>query len=510
VRLSQPALVSGVMGIGIAIALVAAANLPWADSSPTANASPVAGGSPVTSASPAAGERPLSSPRPAPSAPPTGTPASVATPEPAVTPGAADSDDTLESQRYTLRSSLDWAASRLDTEETLVWRNNGNTDVAHIDLSVEPRAMGILSLGEVTVDGRPADTRWTTGTNLRVDLGDARLPGSTVTVDIAFSLRLDSTGLFAQRMSIRGGILSLSEWFPIWSREHDFVPLGDPQVSYTADSITFELTSTSPLGIDAVAASGELAGGTTDSHWLFRATDVRDLAVAVSPRYRVAEATISCTQQDQAFETLVRSYGVGGSQKELLALGIAALERYGEWYGCYPWPEFSLAEVGVGGDWGVEGPNIVFVGRDQTASARVVWHEVAHQWWYSLVGTDQISEPWLDEGLAQFSMLHGLGLPINASCSRKAIDRPSTSWVRADGSGHWGGCQGYDETVYRRGAEFIDRVRKAMGEEPFFSTLRAFIADHEYGLVTAADLLAALRAGTDADLGPLISAYFRR
>ena len=31
-------------------------------------------------------------------------------------------------------------------------------------------------------------------------------------------------------------------------------------------------------------------------------------------------------------------------------------------------------------------------------------HEVAHQWWYNQVGSDQIMNPWLDEGLAEFSM----------------------------------------------------------------------------------------------------------
>ncbi len=26
----------------------------------------------------------------------------------------------------------------------------------------------------------------------------------------------------------------------------------------------------------------------------------------------------------------------------------------------------------------------------------IVVHEVLHQWWYSLVGNDQVNEPWLD------------------------------------------------------------------------------------------------------------------
>lgn len=503
------------LGLGLAVALFVTGCLPWlADEHRRGDNPPpqvdVAADASATSAQ-APSAPPVSSLQPTavPTATATATATATTTGEPSPTPAGTNERIEIDSQRYTLRSTLDWKAARLDTDETLVWRNSGTTGATHIDLSVEPRAMGILRLGAVTVDGQPAETSWTTGTNLRVDFGTARPSGSTVTVGLSFTLQLDSTDLFAKRMSIRGGILSLSQWFPIWSREHDFVPLGDPQVSYTADSITFELTSTSPLGIDAVAASGELQPGATDNHWLFRATDVRDLAVAVSRRYRLAEGTVSCSQAGRKFDTILRSYGVGGSEQELLALGKAALEQYGDWYGCYRWPVLSLAEVGVGGDWGVEGPNMAFVGRDQTGSAPVVWHELSHQWWYSLVGNDQIEEPWLDEAMAQFSMLHGLGLPIR-TCSRLAVDTPSTHWVRDDGSGHWGGCGGYDETIYRRGAEFIDRVRAKMGDRAFFRTLRGFIADHRYGVITTAELLDALRAGSRADLRPLISAYFRR
>lgn len=38
-----------------------------------------------------------------------------------------------------------------------------------------------------------------------------------------------------------------------------------------------------------------------------------------------------------------------------------------------------------------------------TQVCSTVAHEVAHQWFYAAVGNDQYGEPWLDEGLAQFS-----------------------------------------------------------------------------------------------------------
>jgi aminopeptidase N len=36
---------------------------------------------------------------------------------------------------------------------------------------------------------------------------------------------------------------------------------------------------------------------------------------------------------------------------------------------------------------------------------RVIVHEIAHQWWYGLVGNNQTSNAWIDEGLAEYSTL---------------------------------------------------------------------------------------------------------
>ena len=51
-------------------------------------------------------------------------------------------------------------------------------------------------------------------------------------------------------------MLSFGQWFPILSTEHDVYGLGDPQVSFTADVIRLELTTTSALGRNAVACPG--------------------------------------------------------------------------------------------------------------------------------------------------------------------------------------------------------------------------------------------------------------
>ncbi len=63
---------------------------------------------------------------------------------------------------------------------------------------------------------------------------------------------------------------------------------------------------------------------------------------------------------------------------------------------------------------GMEYPELVFT----LPIADVVAHEVAHQWWYGLVGNDQFDEPWLDESFAQYS--HERLYPSRASAGPAA------------------------------------------------------------------------------------------
>jgi aminopeptidase N len=130
---------------------------------------------------------------------------------------------------------------------------------------------------------------------------------------------------------------------------------------------------------------------------------------------------------------------------------------------------------------------------------------VAHEWWYGLVGNDQIREPWLDEAVATFASLRALGI-TPTTCSTLPIDLPITAWPAEPTSGDWTGCDGYAETVYLRGAVFLEAVRAAMGTDPFFATLRAFVAAHRWQVARGQDLVDAFRAA-DVATDPVIRAF---
>jgi len=415
---------------------------------------------------------------------------------------AAAATTTNVAQRYRIVATLDVAAGRLDAVEALTLTNRAAHGIDHVNLSVIPRALGYLTLDEaVTVDDVPVATSWTTTTNLRVELAERLPPGETARIRAAFRLTIGtSAGAFSARLSRENGVISFGEWFPILSREHDSYGVGDPQVSFTADSIRLELTTTSALRRDAVACPGMVtAPAVSGTSWICEAEDVRDFSFVVNPRFGLTTRTVGDTTIRVYTETVTGAVTADKAEAALIGLNEA--------YGTYPWPDLVLAEVGAGGGFSMEYPRAIHLTRTKVTDTYVIDHEVAHQWFYAQLGNDQQLAPWLDEGFADFSARYLMGIGEN-QCSGRDVDSSVFAW-EADliSGGDWTSCDGYFHTVFYKGTEFLSAVRAAMGDEEFFAALRDFLADDDSDMTTTHELLDHLEAWDAAALQPIYRQY---
>jgi aminopeptidase N len=125
---------------------------------------------------------------------------------------------------------------------------------------------------------------------------------------------------------------------------------------------------------------------------------------------------------------------------------------------------------------------------DMTRGMRefVTAHEVAHQWWHVLVGSDSRLHPFADEGLAQYSTLlyfedrygkeraereaeQNLTLPYQmmrlAGQSDAPVERPVASFASP---------VAYAGLVYGKGPFFYREARRLLGDEQFFSRLMQY------------------------------------
>ena len=92
----------------------------------------------------------------------------------------------------------------------------------------------------------------------------------------------------------------------------------------------------------------------------------------------------------------------------------------------------------------IEYPGIVVIARNLYQDPReseffefATVHEVSHQWWYGMVGDDQVNQPWVDESLAQYSSLIDFE-DVHGASSRPTIVRQifQDPYNRAKAAGH--------------------------------------------------------------------------
>ena len=197
----------------------------------------------------------------------------------------------------------------------------------------------------------------------------------------------------------------------------------------------------------------------------------REFTMLLSPRFQMAET--------ETFGTRIRSYfrpEDADAGRAALRDAVAAFQVYSDRYGPYPYRDMAIVEAPLTFH-GMEFPGVSLIGSQDYSQYRkdletLVVHEVAHQWWYNQVGSDQIMNPWLDEGLAEFSMYDYFAarygepkaqqlrelrwqLPM-ASLQRRGKDAPIGLPVRDY-------KENYETLVYGKGAEFFATLRDELG-----------------------------------------------
>lgn len=208
-----------------------------------------------------------------------------------------------------------------------------------------------------------------------------------------------------------------------------------------------------------------------------------------------------------------------GSQ---LALDVAsrAIEDFSNRYAPYPYTEFDMASTPTLA-LGIEYPGMVVITtgiydlksevRGAPASVYLestVAHEVGHQWFYNLVGDDQLDHPWIDESLTQFVTLqyymdeYGT---VGANGFRASLEE---RWARIENAeipiglsvASYEGPE-YGAIIYGRGPLFFVALKEVMGAENFDNFLKAYTETFSWKVATPEELqsLAEKQCACDLD-----------
>ncbi len=321
-------------------------------------------------------------------------------------------------------------------------------------------------------------------------------------------------------------VLALAGFYPV-------IPVYDDEgwnveIAPTYGDIVYTDTSlylvrfTLPAGWDVAASGSTLAmqdnaDGTTT--WTFVTGPMRDFNLVASPDYVTSETRVGAT--------IVRSHykpadSAGGQRA--LEYTTRALEYFSETFGPYPFAELDVAATPNTAA-GIEYPGLVVIAQRlyEQVDGFFEWatvHETAHQWWYSLVGNDQVDEPWLDESLAQYATLMYVEKtkgPLAAAAVRQvAFERPYRQLVD-EGRDQMVGQpvrafseSDYGAVVYAKGPLFFDALRKAMGDRTFHAFLRAYFEAYRYRIATPEGLLATAEEACGCDVRSMYEEWILR
>lgn len=196
--------------------------------------------------------------------------------------------------------------------------------------------------------------------------------------------------------------------------------------------------------------------------------------------------------------------------------GERALRAFNARFGAYPLAELEIVQGAMTQFLGMEYPGVVLIEQELYESngrglETTVAHELAHQWWYSQVGSDAQGEPWLDEGLASYSQVLYYEATGDTRQALAELDGFRNTYRQARssrrdaplGSPPQNLAGIYVPIVYAKGGLFFHALRGQIGEEAFGRFLQGYYAAGRYGEVSGPDLLRAAENACGCELDPL-------
>lgn len=293
-------------------------------------------------------------------------------------------------------------------------------------------------------------------------------------------------------------------------REDCYNAFGDP---FYHDISSFYVSITLDSGL-SVASSGRITdsrpaekiNGVEMTTLEIEAENIRDFAMTIGGSHSITEKlTLGEKEVDVNYFYVHDPYPYMSLNRIKKSLAV-----FSEAFGAYPYDSFTVSQTNLDDAGGMEFGTFVIVSdiSDREEYLDTITHETAHQWWYNVVGSDQINSAWLDEGLTEFCTYYFHYLTGNrarfneamASVERAysafsaykptlgfdgSMNRPLTSYL-TDGE--------YVAVSYYKGAMLFNTLRELVGESKFKSAMQRYFEDNKFAIADADALINAFRS----------------
>lgn len=472
---------------------------------------------------------------------------------------------------YRIDMELNPALGTLDAHQEIIFTNRTKDTLSDLVLRIyanDPRLTRgderNLQIVDVSVDGESVDAKQDDPSILRITLTrplkpyqrvrlaldyHAEIPllgekaaGSGEGLEEALKQIQDAQGRATYGVYARGGgIIHLGLFYPIIPGrvEGDWDTASAPGLEDLPcfDAANYLVNLEVPENI-VVASSGvavkERSRGQKKRIRLL-GTAVRTFALLLSSRYRSINREVGSTR--------VRVFHLAEHRKpagKILTHTANALDTYRKLFGPYPFPELDVAQAPLaGGAIGVGYPGLILtatapagedpqtnrIARILTGAATpkvVLAHLVALQWWHTMVGSDSIRHPFMDEALARYATYllaeERRGPKAAAGRLRLTLKLPYQIH-RAQGgqdgkvlrpAEEIGSRLEYAAQIQSKGALFFHALRETIGKKRFARFLRLYLARFAFRKAGPDDLLRLAKRVVSRRDRPPVEDLFRR
>ena len=428
---------------------------------------------------------------------------------------------------YEILATVDLSQPAIEGKQRLRYWNRSTQPLPEIYFRLYPNDAtygGSLRVTSALADGAPVTPHLSAGdTVLSLPLPRPLPPGASVDLELAFHTTVPrDSQVHYQIFTYSREMAALSNFYPALAVYDDegwdldpILPQGD--AAYT--EIAFhQVALIVPVGTVLATSGTEVGrwdnGDGTATHVLVSGPG-RDFGLALSGRYEMATR--------MAGEVAVRSFYLPEDEAaglKLLGHAADALEILARRFGPYPYNEFDVVQSPIGAG-GMELPGMTLIQAEQYGRADgydefLVAHEVAHQWWYNLVGNDPQEHAWVDEGLTNYS-----AIVYFEDLQGRSQEGGTLDWYLRDPYGRLEADQDlpanlpvdayvdpiYYRIVYAKAGLFFHELRQRLGDAAFFRLLREYADENRYGIVTSEQVLDFWTSRADVDVGDLVERW---
>ena len=407
-----------------------------------------------------------------------------------------------------------------------------------------------------------------------IDIAKVTLPAPLApgeSVEIATPFRVDLPSGSISRLGHVGESYQITQWYPkpaVYDEDgwHPMPYLS--QGEFYSEYGTFDVRITLP-GNYTVGATGDFVTGSEDNDaelarlselveqtetWVnkegwndatndfppssedmktlhFRQSRVHDFAWFADKRYKVLQGEVALPGDGRAVTTWAMFTPEEGELWQKVPEYLHdATYYYSLWNGDYPYDQVTAVDGTISAGGGMEYPNVTVIGSSGSdfGLETVIVHEVGHNWFYGILGSNERENAWMDEGINSFNETRYLltkygenkdislllGGENNLSkrfeledFQYKWIDELSYLFPARFGADQPIQCHSnsltqlnYGAIVYKKTAAAFAMLQSHLGTERFDAAMQLYFNTWKFRHPSPSDLQAAMEQSTGEDL----------